>query len=564
MSGLLQPAANAGGAIGGATQPQQVSVSSIPTQFQPMAGQLGQIMSQVLSQGWQRPQNPYPYATDPFSQLYGGGSFGGSFGGFMPPSPTGQPIVNNGSGGLLPMKQDMLTNMPVPVNRTPAQDPTKLLGTVGQMDYMQAPGSQTRGTFGTDSGTFGPFQSTAPQAVSDGTYTAQSATPSYQNQTAGSTSPMGDIDTFLQNYYTNGGMQGTSGGAQGGGQSAPLTTAGFDLPSWGGPYAAPLTGGQQAALSGFSQLFNPQQIVNTQQMQNAITAAIGGNSVFNPQQSGSLQNAIMPFNTNSPLQQSFFGDMFGGSNQTPQGPSSPQGFVLPSNYQNSFRTALSAPSADQTQLFQTGESLMNSDLQKVIAKTREESSAFGLNPGSTDRSGAQITAAGDVINNFRLGQQQLGMQAFQDAEQRRIGALGLAPGTSQAGYMNALTGNLGNQNRLAALPYLQQADQQAFQNFMAVNEPAAQRANNALGYLPQFSNLPFQQAQGMYDIWGQAQNSADMQLQRMMNEYARTQGAGLNQMIALLGGTPPQSTQFGPSMLSQLGQLGLGLGSIFG
>ena len=92
-----------------------------------------------------------------------------------------------------------------------------------------------------------------------------------------------------------------------------------------------------------------------------------------------------------------------------------------------------------------------------------------------------------------------------------------------------------------------------FERLLQVGEPAAQRATSVLSLLPQFSNLPFDQATQLFAVNEAARGIADTDIQRRNNEIVRAQGGQLNQLLALLSGTPLTNTQFGPSQLSQIG-----------
>lgn len=469
--------------MSGLNDPSTISVDPTPENLKPLQGTLAQIMGNIMQSGRTPLQEPFPGLPNVMSQLYGTppqgspGPGGDSF--FRGPDGTVQPGTPGGQGR--------------PPREALATSPGGGFGGIG----MSQPGTHNRGPFGLGAHELGPFQPmTEPGPISSGS--RHNFTPSFQNQVLPQISdgdPFGGVQPGGGDLGGGGGgggqpvVQPTGTQFKGGSPLGPVDAgqaAGFDLPQFQGPHAAPLTSHQLDALSGFNKLFDPQQLVQTQEIQGAIQAGLGGNEIFNPAQMGNLGQATQPFDTRSDTQKNFFGDLFGPNS-----------------------------SAEQA---------VSRDLDRVLAQTRAEASAFGLNPGSTDRTDRSISAAGDVMNRFRLGQQQ---------------------------------------NQVSALPSLMQSDQSPFANFMAVREPAAQRAQQTLGMLPAFSNLPFQQAQAMFGMGEAARGVADTELARRQQELARTQGAGLNQFLQLFGAASPQSTGFGPSPLSQMGQLAQGAAAFF-
>jgi len=230
--------------------------------------------------------------------------------------------------------------------------------------------------------------------------------------------------------------------------------------------------------------------------------------------------------------------------------------LLP-QFLQSYGTALQAPRFDLTDTFGAGERVFQRDLEDQLANVREEFSGLGLGPGSTDRENRLLQTAGDSTARFRLGQLGQARESFENAEGRRINALGVGPGAA-----NVLDAPFNRQ--LQALPFLQNREQQATNNFFDVANPAQQQMMQALSQLPGFSNLPFDQGQQTFLMNEMARITADTDLQRRLGEFQRTQGGLLDQIIGLLGGIPPQNTGFGPSPFSQIGSLVGGIGSFFG
>ena len=216
---------------------------------------------------------------------------------------------------------------------------------------------------------------------------------------------------------------------------------------------------------------------------------------------------------------------------------------------SAFVTSLSAPRFDLTSTHQNARETFQSDLDNVMARAKEEMSAYGLNPGSSERTKHLTKAGGEVASRFNLGMNQIENQAFENAEGRRIGAMNALPAMTNLG-------NLGYSRQLSALPYLMQREQQPFENMMRIQEPAATRQMQALGMMPTFYDLPFSTSERMYRMGDQARGVADTSIARMMQEYARTQGGQFNQLMSLLSGSPLTSTGFGPSYATQIGNIG--------
>jgi hypothetical protein len=219
-----------------------------------------------------------------------------------------------------------------------------------------------------------------------------------------------------------------------------------------------------------------------------------------------------------------------------------------------YQTGLAAPRFDLTETFSSARDVFDQDLQGVMAQAKEEMSGFGLNPGASDRTRHLIRAGSDAASRFNLGQQGLAAQAFENAEQRRLGALNQLPAIQNFG-------NFAHQRKMDALPFMLQREQQPFQNMLNIMEPAAQRSTAALGLMPNFYGLPFDMSERMFRMGEQARGVADTDIARMMNEFTRTQGGQFNQLMSLLSGVPLNQTGVGPSYASQTAGL---LGSILG
>ena len=121
----------------------------------------------------------------------------------------------------------------------------------------------------------------------------------------------------------------------------------YDFPTFGGPYSAPLTGGQVDALQGFNRLANPgQTFTDTRDLLSTIQLGLTGQ---------------------------------------------PQGLNAENVGQIDPRRSLE-------------ESLFQQDLDRRLAEIREGYSGLGLGPGSTDRSQGLAREALQQSGQFRLGQ----------------------------------------------------------------------------------------------------------------------------------------------------------------
>jgi hypothetical protein len=93
--------------------------------------------------------------------------------------------------------------------------------------------------------------------------------------------------------------------------------------------------------------------------------------------------------------------------------------------------ALEAPSFDQTKMFESAREAFEGDLEEQLARIKEETSGLGLGPGSSDRAERLARTAARETARFETGLQQMAQQAFESAQQRRLGALGQVPGLAQ-------------------------------------------------------------------------------------------------------------------------------------
>lgn len=248
----------------------------------------------------------------------------------------------------------------------------------------------------------------------------------------------------------------------------------------------------------------------------------------------------------------------------------------------SLQTAASAPRFDLTDTFSLGEDVFRGDLEDQLADIKAEYSALGLGPGSTDRARRLAETAARETSRFRLGQQDLARQGFESAEQRRLGAIGAGqsladvlgrPAESLASIIPAAlqAGSLPSEFQLrglsSALPTLFQSETFAPQ-FQAANLQAL--LNSALGgaRLDAETDLYGRQQQGdllsqLFGFGTTNRQFGESEIDRRLGEFGRTQTGGYNLLSQLLEATPPPETGFGPSNISQLGQLGTGIYDIY-
>lgn len=356
---------------------------------------------------------------------------------------------------------------------------------------------------------------------------------------------------------------------------------GFDLAQFQGPMSAELRPGQIDALAGVNSLFNATPLINTEELQSGIRRAASGDMLFDPRAGETINSAIQPYRLETGFEDQldeaartgfnfgpvtysdlgrtdelinrvagndFTGRIAGStlgnggmqdiqnrvaSSIDPAGvqnqlmgalfdPSlssagSPESQALSRSLLSNFNNALAGPSFDNTAMFKEGEGVMQDDLAREMANIRAEYSRMGLGPGSTDRIDAMTRAAGNTIGKFRLGQQEVARQSFENAQNRVQNTLGMGGMMSQiadqpfnralqtSGLRASTLGNLYNTQQNAAnnllgmnfnalatgagleasmVPQTLNADTNAFREQMAnaatVHNPAADRRLSAL------------------------------------------------------------------------------------
>lgn len=447
----------------------------------------------------------------------------------------------------------------------------------------------TRGPGGGAPSGRNPFGAGAfPQGPVSGSRMAQSFQPSFQNQQV--QEPGGGGESGLASRWFGERPQSREDF-----MNPPALDPGsnnpFDMAQFGGPFAAPMNPMQMDALGGFNQAMQNNPLVSTGMMQQGLQEGAGGFNTFDPSGGQTLEGRLDPFQTPSGADQ-FMANLFGGSPFGSQGVQPTEGNPgtiggdtggvdegggsgggsggstggfgeeiigqLSPDIVSSFRGALNP----QTARLGQGRQAMDAAVDRALGVAREEAGGFGLNPGSIDRGQLMAGSAADVAARLGIQQQQADTGALGTMQGNRVGALNAARGLGDffnTGFQNRLQRE-GNQ--ISALPSLLQRENRGFNQFLQTQEPAAQRMMQTLGMLPEFRQQPLNERAQQFGLGEAARGIGDVDLQRQMQEFARTQGGGLQQMISLLGGVPGINTAFGPSGLSQVGGLLSGIGSV--
>ncbi len=553
--------------MSGLFEPGQIDIDPTAEALRPIRDLLGQMLEQRI-RGGVPPSDPvFSGLANPVEQLFPGSSLNPTQGsaGFNPPPSS--PSTKDESPSFEPFE-------PGGGFRKPNEDEDSTpLNFLFNPATIKPKSSNNRGPFGSDSEDFGPFQEPETDGVvSSGSRLDQSFEPQFN----------------LSNFFDSSGTQG----------SDP-----FNLQQFGGPFSAPLTGGQLDALAGFRQLFSSAPGAQAQSAESQLERGLSGDPALAQGQSQTNQTVrtadpfleqvfggnsgiqflrhggeineeddtvvgesgpeLIPAGTNqvipllpppptaaipppaaaippppaavapAPVSSTDFA-RFTGPLVNAQVGSGPSGtapsdrvrqeqlsarddqqqqqqpgaagfadsiFPVLGDFQKSLQEALGAPSFDLTETFKLGEDIFKSDLDQQLARVKEEASRFGLNPGSTDRNRGLIETGSNALGKFRLGQQDIARQAFDSSEGRRIDAL------------------------------------------------------NAGGRSGDFLNLPFDRLEQFFDLENKGRGIADQDIQRRMQEFQRTQGGGLDQILAALSGTPLQNTAFGPSGFGQFTDL---------
>ena len=170
--------------------------------------------------------------------------------------------------------------------------------------------------------------------------------------------------------------------------------------------------------------------------------------------------------SNRDVSSDFFRKIFGGQDVSPGTTNLLN--LLTGQLNNSFN----AGSYDTSELFNRGEEVFRSDLAREQARIREELSNLGIGPGDSDRLDVLSRNAGDSLARFKLGQEDIKRQSFEDRENRRLAGISAGTGLSQLTELPA-------QRMMALLPYLMSQEGQAFQEQLA-GQDLKLRAGGAL------------------------------------------------------------------------------------
>ncbi len=269
----------------------------------------------------------------------------------------------------------------------------------------------------------------------------------------------------------------------------------------------------------------------------------------------------------------------------------------------SLEKATAADRFDLSDTFKQGEAVFKSDLEQQMADIKAESSALGLGAGSSDRNRRLLETAGKETSRFRLGQQDIARESFEDAESRRIaainaggavsGAVGrpaetlasIVPAALQEGGAGAdfdlqkLLGGLDPSIRAAlgvggleqagaasALPTAFQAglsgDQMTTDKLLAMLNPSLE--GGQVGARFDLAGRG-QQSRDLSSLFGMGttnRNFGESEIDRLMAEFGRTQTGGFDLLARLMAATPESTTAFGPSTVSQLANLGEGIAGV--
>lgn len=357
-----------------------------------------------------------------------------------------------------------------------------------------------------------------------------------------------------------------------------MSPGSFNLPGWGGPFGAPLTGGQMDAVSGINQIVaggnNP--LVSNEMIQSGLAGGMTGHPSFNPA-TQNFDEATGQYTTGSSRAPAAFDTLLGmtGEDSILESTAGGQGGAstrlnpivdqIAPDLVNSFQTALNPPGATTGQ----GTAAFDNAINLAMAKANEQASSFGLSPGAVNRGQLMAGEAGQVAANLGLGQQNADTQAISAQNRDRVGAINSAGSFSNllnTDFENSLARDrlrLGEKSIGASvLPALAEFENRGFENMLAVNEPAAQRKLQTLSMLPQFRNIPIQELGAMFGMNEAARGVADEQIQRQMGDFYNQQGGGLQAMLGALSGIPGLNTAFGPSQFSQFADLLGGIGSV--
>lgn len=200
---------------------------------------------------------------------------------------------------------------------------------------------------------------------------------------------------------------------------------------------------------------------------------------------------------------------------------------------------------DTTEMFKQGEQVFGRDLERQQAKLASELSSMGLSPAASDRQDIMSRNAGDSMAQFRLGQQGIAQNAFEQNANRQQGNAGML-------------GDFTNQTRglgLQGLGLGTQMENDIFGRQLGAGQHNLQRTGMGMQADQMLGDRWLQQ----YGLGEQARGVADQDLLRQMGMFSQNQGGGLDQILKFMASQPGLNVGFGPSGMSQVGGM-LGAG----
>jgi hypothetical protein len=379
----------------------------------------------------------------------------------------------------------------------------------------------------------------------------------------------------------------------------------FNLPSYTGPMAAPITEGMFSALQGIKNTTNADPIGQSSEITNAISSMLSGegfaaagldpNSVmakFRPNVEGldemlrtgfqTIQEGDVPYSNTGRSDEVINSILSGRANENVD----PRTRQMQDAMLSAFITASGAPRFDNTQLFRDLTTVFEGDLADQTAELQEQFSSLGLAPGSTDRLNKIASNAGQARARHSAMMGDIASRSFEAAENRRLQAI-----ASAAGVGDVL--NTGVANAASVIPAIMSNERLPFDQKMQfvaqVLEPAAGRRAAGVNTQADLSNAAMeryaaerraadrareaavqagvatrgqdieQRGQGMqaannlFNAESLLRQGADDEAVRQYEEFVRTQGGGFDQMIQFLNALPEGTVAVGPSTASQVG-----------
>jgi hypothetical protein len=382
---------------------------------------------------------------------------------------------------------------------------------------------------------------------------------------------------------------------QGGGNVGQMLGGQGMLPGYQGPWSAGADAGQQQAMGAMSDIFGQFMNGGQQQGQDILSqlgqraganfalppelqAAMGGMTAGNPfltQLAGGQQNPFMSALAGVGNGQPMGTDMIGGAGQWLQqqmGNGTIQNLLqggqtadiggIAAALDAARRPGLNRDIANLRENFSFNGLRRGTDIQNAVAARQAESesgmmgqlaqmmpqltgqsnqTSLGTLNAISNLAGTQ-GQLGQMLGNLGLGQGQLAAQGLQGAGSLFNQGLGIQSGAAEA--LNS--GGLGAFGALGNLFNNQQGN--SLQALLAMP-----------GAFQGLSQLPGQMASQLFGMGTTLQNNSQQGIQNQIAGFNQQQSL-IPLLMQFLSGTPQQ--QVTPSMLAQLGQLGLGAASV--